>query len=93
DETGLECDPDSAPFNGWTFDGQPITADDEGARFGRHFALGRDWSGNDSLTFWYFGQNSGDTLTVNLLDNRAPDPGPSGWNMVWSDEFDDPAGT
>jgi beta-glucanase (GH16 family) len=28
-----------------------------------------------------------------LLDNRAPDPGPSGWSLVWSDEFDDPAGT
>ena len=30
---------------------------------------------------------------VSLTHNRAPDPGPSGWSMVWSDEFDDPAGT
>jgi beta-glucanase (GH16 family) len=89
-ETGLPCDPLFVPFNGWTFDGQPITAQ---ARFGREFALGRDWSLSDGLRFWYYGQNTGDTITVELLDNRAPDPGPSGWSLVWSDEFDDPAGT
>ena len=32
-------------------------------------------------------------MTVTLKDNRAPDPGPSGWEMAWSDEFDEPAGT
>jgi len=41
-ETGLSCDTDSAPFNGMTFDGQPITANGEGARFGRDFVIGRD---------------------------------------------------
>ena len=92
-ETGLPCDPDSTPFNGWTYDGQPITADDDGGAFSRAFALGQDWSGKDSLKFWYYGQNNGDLITVNLLDNRAPDPGPSGWSMVWSDEFNDAAGT
>ena len=30
---------------------------------------------------------------VTLKDNRAPDPGPAGWELAWSDEFDDPAGT
>ena len=91
EETGLPCDPDNTPFNGWTFDGQPITTEDQS--FWRDFALGRDWSGNDSLKFWYYGQNSGDVITVDLLDNRAPDPGPAGWSLVWSDEFNDPAGT
>ena len=91
EETGLPCDPDSAPFNGLTFDGQPITTEDQSFR--RDFALGLDWSGNDSLTFWYYGQNSGDVIKVDLLDNRAPDPGPAGWSLVWSDEFNDPAGT
>ena len=93
DETGLPCDPLSTPFNGWTFDGQPITADEEGASFKRDFALGQDWSANDSLKFWYYGQNSGDVITLELLDNRAADPGPGGWSLVWSDEFNDPAGT
>jgi beta-glucanase (GH16 family) len=93
DETGLECDPLSTPFNGLTYDGQPITADDEGASFGRDFALGQNWEPYDGLTFWYYGQNTGDVINVDLLDNRAPDPGPGGWNLVWSDEFDEPAGT
>jgi beta-glucanase (GH16 family) len=93
DETGLACDPQVVPFNGWTFDGQPITAGGANARFGRDFAQGRDWSLSDGLRFWYYGQNTGDTITLELLDNRAPDPGPVGWSMVWSDEFDDPAGT
>jgi beta-glucanase (GH16 family) len=90
EETGLPCDPAFVPFNGWTFGGQPITGQ---ARFGREFALGRDWSLSDGLRFWYYGQNTGDTITIQLLDNRAPDPGPAGWSLVWSDEFDDPAGT
>jgi beta-glucanase (GH16 family) len=93
DETGLPCDSEMVPFNGWTFDGQPITAGGANASFGRDFALGEDWSFAGGLRFWYYGQNTGDTLTVELLDNRAPDPGPGGWDLVWSDEFDDPAGT
>ncbi|MCA9919603.1 MAG: hypothetical protein KC445_16705, partial [Anaerolineales bacterium] len=63
------------------------------ASFVRDFALGQDWSHGEALTFWYYGSNSGDEITVNLKENRAPDPGPSGWNMVWSEEFNDPAGT
>ncbi|MEL6894081.1 MAG: family 16 glycosylhydrolase, partial [Actinomycetota bacterium] len=35
---------------------------------------------------------SGDDVTFTLKDNRAPDPGPTGWSMVWSDEFDGEAG-
>jgi beta-glucanase (GH16 family) len=88
-----ECDPMNAPFNGRTYDGQPITAGDEGASFGRDFALGRNWQSYEGFTFWYYGQNSGEAITVDLLDNRAPDPGPAGWSLVWSDEFDEPAGT
>jgi len=93
EETRLECDPPNTPFNGFTYDGQPITAHDEGASFGRDFASGRDWSPYDGLTFWYYGQNTGDVITLDLLDNRAPDPGPDGWSLVWADEFDEPAGT
>lgn len=57
------------------------------------FALGQDWTNADALTFWYYGTGDGREVTVSLKDNRAPDPGPSGWNLVWSDEFDTPAGT
>jgi beta-glucanase (GH16 family) len=92
DETGLPCKPEVVPFSGFTFDGQPITAGGADARLGRDFPLGRDWSAAGGLRFWYYGQNTGDTIVVELLDNRAPDPGPAGWSQVWSDEFDGPAG-
>ena len=61
--------------------------------FGRDFALGQDWQLTEGIAFNYYGQGSGETITLELLDNRAPDPGPTGWSMVWSDEFNDPAGT
>jgi len=93
EETGLPCDPATTPFSGSTFDGQLITADEESVGFGRDFALGQDWSANDSLKFWFYGQNTGDVINLQLLDNRAPDPGPSGWSLTWSDEFNEPAGT
>ena len=59
----------------------------------RDFPIGQDWTGTESLDFWFKGTGSGDPVTVTLKDNRAPDPGPSGWNLAWADEFDDPAGT
>ena len=92
-DTGLPCDPAEVPFNGTTFDGQPITAGGSDARFDRDFALGEDWTGTESLSFWYYGSGGGQDVTVTLKDNRAPDPGPDGWNLAWSDEFDEPAGT
>jgi beta-glucanase (GH16 family) len=91
-ETGLPCKPEVVSFSGFTFDGQPITAGGADARLGRNFPLGQDWSAASGLRFWYYGQNTGDTIVVELLDNRAPDPGPSGWSLVWSDEFNGPAG-
>jgi beta-glucanase (GH16 family) len=92
-ETGLTCDSDSLPFNGHTFDGQPITAGGSAASLSRDFAIGDDWSHGEALTFWYYGNNSGEAVSVHLKDNRAPDPGPAGWEMVWSEEFNEPAGT
>lgn len=92
-ETGIDCDATVIPFNGQTFDGQPITAGGSNATFSRDFASGNDWSGAQSLSFWYYGGNSGEDVTVHLKDNRAPDPGPDGWSLVWSEEFNEPAGT
>lgn len=92
-DTGLPCYPQVLPLNGWTFDGQPITSGGSYARFGRDFAAGENWSSAEGLKFWFYGQNSGDSITVELLDNRAPDPGPAGWSLVWQDEFNTPDGT
>lgn len=61
--------------------------------FGRRFAGRQDWSNADGLRFWYYGRNTGRDITVTLLDNATPDPGPAGWQLVWSDEFNARAGT
>jgi beta-glucanase (GH16 family) len=91
-DIGVDCDA-PVPFNGETFDGKPITAGGSNATFSRDFALGQDWTDGQALTFWYYGTGTGENVTVNLKDNRASDPGPAGWSMVFADEFDEPAGT
>ncbi len=92
-ETGLPCDPKVVPINGSTYSGQPLTGGGSVAGFGRDFAIGQDWTGAEALSFWHYGQATGDEITVELLDNRASDPGPAGWSLAWADEFNDPAGT
>jgi beta-glucanase (GH16 family) len=92
EETGYDCDTIQPRLTGETFDGQPIIAGGEGG-FSHDFAIEQDWTRGEALSFWFYGTDSGDAITMYLKDNRAPDPGPSGWSLVWSDEFDDPAGT
>jgi beta-glucanase (GH16 family) len=92
EETGYDCDTTQLTLTGETFGGKPIVSGGE-ASFGRDFAMGQDWTRGEALNFWFYGTNSGDAITVQLKDNRAPNPGPAGWEMVWSDEFNDPAGT
>lgn len=91
-EIGAPCDASTTPFSGRTVDGQAVTAGGGDAWFGREFVTPQDWSAADGLRFWYYGRNSGDTIAVEVLDNRAPDPGPAGWTLVWADEFDGEAG-
>ncbi len=93
DETGIDCDVYPLPIKGRTFAGQPIATGASSAVLSQDFAIGRDWSEGEALTFWYYGSGSGAPVSVQLKDNRAPDPGPAGWNMVWSEEFNEPAGT
>lgn len=92
-DTGLSCDPDVVPFNGQTFEGRRVTAGGAEGSVRRDFAIGRDWSRYEGLKLWFYGESSGDVITLDLLDNRAPDPGPADWQLVWADEFDEPAGT
>jgi beta-glucanase (GH16 family) len=91
-ETGYDCDTAETVLTGSTFGGQPIGSGGELA-FGRDFAIGQDWTSGEALRFWYFGTGSGDQIGITLKDNRAPDPGPAGWSLAWSDEFNEPAGS
>jgi beta-glucanase (GH16 family) len=91
-DTDVPCASTATPLNGRTFAGQFVSAGGAAASFGRQLTVGQDWSAADGLRFWYYGRNTGDAITVELLDNRAPDPGPAGWTLAWSDEFDGPAG-
>ena len=59
----------------------------------RDFPIGQDWSNGEALSFWYYGTGTGEDVTVDLKDNRAVDPGPSGWDLVFAEEFNEPAGT
>jgi beta-glucanase (GH16 family) len=90
-DIGVPCG-EELPFSAETFDGQPIANIVEPTSFVRDFALAQDWTGTESVSFWYHGAGAGEDVVVTLKDNRADDPGPGGWDLVWSDEFDAPAG-
>ncbi len=92
-EMGGGCHGGSPAFTGELRDGTSIVAGGEPTSFGREFALDQDWSQRAGLSFWYEGTGSGDDVVVTLQDNRAPDPGPQGWDLAWSQEFDAAAGT
>ncbi len=63
-----------------------------GGGFIRSFGNSQDWSAKDGFSFWFYGMNTGTPMTVQILDNKAPDPGPEGWILTWQDEFDGVAG-
>jgi len=74
-----------------------LTVDVDGAAsFSRVFAQGQDWSAYDGLSLWFYGQNSGETITLQLRENMTATTAqvaPEDWVLVWSDEFNDAAGT
>jgi beta-glucanase (GH16 family) len=65
-------------------------------RFDHHFVEGQDWGDRAGLSFWFYGANSGSSYAVELWENQAPqtaEVAPEEWELLWSDEFDGPAGT
>ncbi len=67
-----------------------------GASFFRTFARPQDWTRYHGIGFWYYGSGSGKPVKVELRSARSPAAGVSqtpSWVLVWSDEFNDPAGT
>ena len=91
-DIGVPCG-DPIPFNGSTLGGDPITAGGSDAAFYRDFALGQDWSGTETVNFWYYGAGGGEEVVVHAEGQPCSGSGPSGWEQVWSDEFDEAAGT
>ncbi len=92
--TDANARPDQDPYE-FVLDGTYDTTGGS-ASFARTFAEPRDWSPFQGLFFWYYGSGSGKTVTVELRDNQAKttaDVPAADWTLVWSDEFNDPAGT
>jgi len=66
------------------------------SEFARTYPVGQDWSTHDGLSFWFHGTNSGEEITVQLLDNQSTstaEVAPAEWVPVWSQEFNEPVGT
>jgi predicted outer membrane repeat protein len=61
--------------------------------FSRTFPTGLNWLDSGGLNFWYYGQNSSKDVVINLVNQQDFNNEPSKWKLVWSDEFDDKAGT
>lgn len=59
----------------------------------RIFPAPFDLRTSSGIGFWYHGAGSGEEVTFRLHDDRAPEPDPEDWELVWSDEFDGAAGT
>ncbi len=72
--------------------GRIVTTGGTTATLFRPIQGGQDWSVGDGVRFWFHGTGGGDAIRFQLHDNRAPDPGPNSWRLVWSDEFNGPAG-
>ena len=93
--TTLTDDSPAAVPGQWAYEDVLTVEYDGPASFGRVFAEGQDWSAYDGLSFWFYGQNSGDSYTVQLRENMAATTAeidPNDWVLVWSDEFNGPAG-
>ncbi|MBX3056033.1 MAG: family 16 glycosylhydrolase [Anaerolineae bacterium] len=59
------------------------------------YAEAQDWSAYEGMSVWVYGRNSGETLTLELQDNRANSTATTpadDWVLVWSDEFAGTAG-
>jgi beta-glucanase (GH16 family) len=79
-------------LHGRTEDGSYLTTGDTTATLFRQIQGGQDASVGDGVRFWFHGTGGGDAIRFQLHDNRAPDAGPDSWRLMWSDEFNGPAG-
>lgn len=62
-----------------------------GSAFTQHYPEPQDWSQTTGMSFWFYGNNTGNRVTVDILDNNVvttAEVTPSDWVLLWSDEFD-----
>lgn len=51
----------------------------------------QDWTGTRSVSFWYYGENTGKDIQVQLEDATTLQPAKD-WKVTWSEEFNNAAG-
>lgn len=54
----------------------------------------QDWTGSAGIQIWYHGTNSGQPVTIELLNHpgvSTAELDPDAWVLQWADEFDGPA--
>ena len=61
--------------------------------FSRTFPVGQDWSASGGVSFWYYGRNTNKDIVVGIDNNPSIATNPTTWKLVWSDEFNNKAGT
>jgi beta-glucanase (GH16 family) len=61
--------------------------------FTTDFAKVRNWAGRKTIVFPFYGTGSGQTVTVQIKNNRAADTDQAATRLAWSEEFNEPAGT
>ncbi len=88
-ETGLSCATLAGGVTATVADTTPAAL----GGVARSWPDARDLSGAEGMSFWFEGTGSGEEHTFRLRDNAAEDPGPDGWELIWSDEFDAAAGS
>ncbi len=65
----------------------------EPAQLSQRYLTPENWQGFQGLGFWFYGQASGEAVTVTLSSGRAAAPPSDTWALIFEDTFDAPAGT
>lgn len=59
----------------------------------QRYLTAENWQDYRGLGFWFYGQRSGEAVTITLWGSRAPTPPSDTWTLIYEDTFDAPAGT
>jgi beta-glucanase (GH16 family) len=68
-----------------------VNAESEEAALTQRYGDPQDWSGAGALSFWYYGTDTEDSVTVELWNNpgrQTQELEPVNWTLAWEDEFE-----